>query len=51
MECCHIDKRSLKAFSRDYVWLCRDQQTGQKSELTLKEIFGNNIELKKRNGD
>ena len=36
MECYHVDKRSLEAFSGHYMWLCRDQYTGQKNEPTLK---------------
>ena len=51
IECYHVDKRSLEAFSRHYVWSCCDQYTGQKSELTLKEIVKENIKLKKLNGE
>ena len=35
LECYHIDKGSLEAFSGHYVWSFYDQYTGQKS---LKEI-------------
>ena len=49
MECYHVDKRSLEALSRHYVWSCRDRYTGQKSEL--KEIVKENIKLKKLNGE
>ena len=44
-----VYKKSLEAFSGDYVWSCRDQYIGQYSEITLKEIIDNNIEFKKRN--
>ena len=30
---------------------CRDRHTGQKGELTLKEIVTENIKLKKLNGE
>ena len=46
MECYHVDKRSLEAFSGHYVWSCCDRYTGQKSELTLKEIVQESINLK-----
>ena len=49
MEGYHVDKRSLEAFSGHYVWSCCDRYTGQKSELTLKEIVQESIKLKKRN--
>ena len=51
IECYHLDKRSLETFSRHYVWPCHNRYTGQKSELTLKEIVKENIKLKKRSGE
>ena len=51
MECYHVDKRSPEAFSGHYVWSYRDPYTGQKSELTLKEIVEENIKLKNLNGE
>ena len=51
MECYYVDKRSLEAFSRHCVRLCCDQYTGQKSELTLKEIVKENIKLRKLNDE
>ena len=51
MECYYLEKRSLEAFSGYYVWSCPDWYTGQKSELTLKEIVENNIKLKNLNGE
>ena len=51
MECYHVDKRSLEAFSGHYVWSFCDRYTGQKCELTLKKVIDHNVELKKRNGE
>ena len=51
MECYHVDKRSLEAFSRHFVWSCHDRYGGQKSVLNLKEIVEENIKFKKLNGE
>lgn len=50
MECYRVDKRSLEAFSGHYVWPCRDWNTSQKSEFSLKEIIEHNLKIKKLNG-
>ena len=47
MECYHVVRSFLETFSGHYVWSCRDRYSGQKRELTLKEIVENNIKIKK----
>ena len=44
MECYHVVKSSLETFSGHYLW---SRHSGQKSELTLKEIVEVNIKIKK----
>ena len=46
MECYHADKRFLEAFSGHYMWWYHHRYTGQKSELTLKEILRKVLNLK-----
>ena len=38
-ECYKVDQRSLEVFSGHYVYSSRDRYTGQKSEVSLKEMI------------
>ena len=49
-ECYKVHKPFLEAFSGHYTWSSRDWNTGEKSELSLKEIIEYNDYLKKLNG-
>ena len=50
-ECYQIDKRFIEAFSGHYYYSPRDRYTGQKSEVSLKDMIEFHSDLKKRNGE
>ena len=50
LECCCVDKWSLKAFNGDFYYSSRDCYPGEKTETSLKEQIKFTTDLKNRNG-